>query len=130
MRTLDAELSSVNPGEVVIHMPVSSAVSQQHGFVHAGAITSIVDSACGYAALTLMPEGSEVLAVEFKINFVAPAVGESIRAVGSVVKAGKTITLTRGEAFAVSSDGAQKLIAVMQATMIRRDEGLGIRDGV
>jgi uncharacterized protein (TIGR00369 family) len=121
MHTLGATLSSVHAGEVVIEMPVSSAVSQQHGFVHAGAVTSIVDSACGYAALTLMPEGSEVLAVEFKINFVAPAVGAHIRAVGSVIKAGKTITLARGEAFAVSSQGEEKLVALMQATMIRRE---------
>ncbi len=122
MTTLNARLSKVEAGQVQIEMPVSSAVSQQNGFVHAGAISSLVDSACGYAALTLMPVGSEVLAVEFKINFVAPGLGERVRAVGSVVKAGNLVTLTRGEAYAIR-DGQEKLIAVMQATMIRRELG-------
>jgi uncharacterized protein (TIGR00369 family) len=120
MTTLRAQLFTVEAGRVEIEMPVSPGVSQQNGFVHAGAISSIVDSACGYAALTLMPVGSEVLAVEFKINFVAPGVGERIRAVGNVIKAGNLVTLARGEAYAVR-DGQEKLIAVMQATMIRRD---------
>jgi uncharacterized protein (TIGR00369 family) len=118
MQTLSASVTRVNSGEVEISMPVSSAVSQQHGFVHAGAVTAIMDSACGYAALSVMPEDSDVLAVEFKVNFVAPAIGSSIRAVGTVIKAGKTITLTTANAYAISSDG-EKLVAVMQATMIR-----------
>ena len=118
MQTLSASVTRVAAGEVEILMPVSSAISQQHGFVHAAAVTAIMDSACGYAALSLMPEDSDVLAVEFKVNFVAPATGSSIRAIGSVIKAGKTLTLTTANAFAISSDG-EKLIAVMQATMIR-----------
>ena len=118
MQTLSASVTRVAAGEVEILMPVSSAISQQHGFVHAAAVTAIMDSACGYAALSLMPEDSDVLAVEFKVNFVAPAIGSSIRAIGSVIKAGKTLTLTTANAFAISSDG-EKLIAVMQATMIR-----------
>ena len=118
MQTLSASVTRVAAGEVEIVMPVSSAISQQHGFVHAAAVTAIMDSACGYAALSLMPEDSDVLAVEFKVNFVAPAIGSSIRAIGSVIKAGKTLTLTTANAFAISSDG-EKLIAVMQATMIR-----------
>jgi uncharacterized protein (TIGR00369 family) len=118
MQTLSASVTRVNSGEVEISMPVSSAVSQQHGFVHAGAVTAIMDSACGYAALSVMPEDSDVLAVEFKVNFVAPAIGSSIRAVGTVIKAGKTITLTTANAYAISRSG-EKLVAVMQATMIR-----------
>jgi uncharacterized protein (TIGR00369 family) len=121
MQTLSAIVTRVIAGEVEIVMPVSSAITQQHGFVHAAAVTAIMDSACGYAALSLMPEDSDVLAVEFKVNFVAPAIGSSIRAVGSVIKAGKTITLTTANAYAISSEG-EKLVAVMQATMIRRQK--------
>jgi uncharacterized protein (TIGR00369 family) len=121
MQTLSASLTRVIAGEVEISMPVSSAVSQQHGFVHAAAVTAIMDSACGYAALSLMPEDADVLAVEFKVNFVAPAIGSSIRAVGTVIKAGKTITLTSANAFATSSNG-EKLVAVMLATMIRSNK--------
>jgi uncharacterized protein (TIGR00369 family) len=118
MQTLSAQVTRVAAGEVEIVMPVSSAISQQHGFVHAAAVTAIMDSACGYAALSLMPENSDVLAVEFKVNFVAPAIGSSIRAIGTVIKAGKTITLTSANAYAISSE-SEKLVAVMQATMIR-----------
>jgi uncharacterized protein (TIGR00369 family) len=118
MQTLSANVTRVAAGEVEIEMPVSSAITQQHGFVHAAAVTAIMDSACGYAALSLMPEDSDVLAVEFKVNFVAPAIGSSIRAVGTVIKAGKTITLTTANAYVISSQG-EKLVAVMQATMMR-----------
>ncbi len=121
MQTLSASVTQVIAGEVEIMMPISSAITQQHGFVHAAALAAIMDSACGYAALSLMPEDSDVLAVEFKVNFVAPAIGSSIRAVGSVIKAGKTITLTTANAYAISSDG-EKLVAVMQATMMRRQK--------
>ncbi len=119
MQTLSAKVTRVAAGEVEIIMPVSDAISQQHGFVHAAAVTAIMDSACGYAALSVMPEDSDVLAVEFKVNFVAPAIGSSIRAVGTVIKAGKTITLTSANAYAISDNG-EKLVAVMQATMIRK----------
>ncbi len=122
MQTLSASVTRVAAGEVEISMPVSSAVTQQHGFVHAAALAAIMDSACGYAALSLMPEDSDVLAVEFKVNFVAPATGSSIRAVGTVIKAGKTITLTGANAYSISSEG-EKLVAVMQATMIRKLAG-------
>jgi uncharacterized protein (TIGR00369 family) len=118
MQTLSASVIRVVAGEVEISMPVSSAITQQHGFVHAAAVAAMMDSACGYAALSLMPEDSDVLAIEFKVNFVAPAIGSSIRAVGTVIKAGKTITLTTANAYAISSEG-EKLVAVMQATMIR-----------
>lgn len=121
MQSFGVTLLEVSAGSVTLELPISDAVSQQNGFVHAGAIASVLDSACGFAALSVMPEGSDVLAVEFKINFVAPAVGVVVRAVAEVVKAGRTITLCKGEAFAIGADGALKLVAVMQGTMIRVD---------
>ena len=122
MRTLNVTLLEVSAGSVTLELPIGEAVSQQNGFVHAGAIAALLDSACGFAALSVMPEGSDVLAVEFKINLVAPTVGVALRAVAEVVKAGRTITVCRGEAFAVGADGALKLVAVMQGTMIRVDK--------
>lgn len=102
MSTLGATLGSVEPGEVEIALRPSAAISQQHGFVHAGAITAIADSAAGYAALTLMPAGLGVLSTEFKINLLAPAVGDRIVARGRVVKAGRTLSVAQSEVFAVS----------------------------
>jgi len=119
MQTLGVTLLEVNAGAVTLELPISEAVSQQNGFVHAGAIASVLDSACGFAALSVMDEDSDVLAVEFKINFVAPALGVAVRAVAEVVKSGRTITLCTARAFAVDVDGALKLVAVMQGTMIR-----------
>lgn len=119
MSTLGAELVSVAPGEVTIHMPYSPTLTQQDGFLHAGVVTSIADTACGYAALTLMPQGSEVLSVEFKVNLLSPAVGEGFIAHGEVIKPGRTLTVCRGDVFAVK-DGAEKLVMTMLATMITR----------
>lgn len=119
MQSFGVKLLTVSAGSVTLELPISEAVSQQSGFVHAGAIASVLDSACGFAALSVMPEDSDVLAVEFKINFVAPAVGVAVRAMAEVIKAGRTITLCKGEAFAVGADGGRKLVAVMQGTMIR-----------
>ncbi|MDP3408278.1 PaaI family thioesterase [Bosea sp. (in: a-proteobacteria)] len=115
MTTLGARLLRVAPGEVEIELPVGPLVSQQHGFVHAGAVAAIADSACGYAALTRMPAGAGVLTAEFKINLLAPAVGERLIARGRVVKAGRTLTLALAEVFAVR-DGAEKLCAMLTAT--------------
>lgn len=120
MRTLGAELTRVLPGQVDIAVPYREGLTQQHGYFHAGVATTLVDSACGYAALTLMPEGSEVLSVEFKINFLAPARGEFLRAEGRVLRSGRTITVCHGDVYAVA-DGAQTLCATMIATMIRVD---------
>ena len=119
MQTFKVTLLEVSEGRVTLELPISTAVSQQNGFVHAGAIASVLDSACGFAALSVMDDASDVLAVEFKINFVAPAVGVAVQVMAEVIKAGRTITLCKGEAFAVSTGGALKLVAVMQATMIR-----------
>ncbi len=118
MRTLGATLERVEKGEVHIALPFSAQLSQQHGFVHAGAITSIVDTACGYAALTQAPEGHEVLTAEFKINLMRPAIGQRFVAVGKVVNAGRLLTVCSGEVLAYAADGARpKVVALMQATI-------------
>jgi uncharacterized protein (TIGR00369 family) len=117
MATLGAELALVASGEVRIAVPFSTHLSQQHGYVHAGAITSVVDSACGYAALTVAPPDCDVVTAEFKINFLRPAIGDRFLAIGTVENAGKLLTVCSGEvrAFAGSS---YKVIAIMQATIV------------
>lgn len=127
MTTLGASLGSIAPGAVEIILVPSPAISQQHGFVHAGAVSAIADSAAGYSALSLMPEGAGVLTTEFKINLVAPAVGERIVARGRVVKPGRTLTLTQAEVFAISN-GQEKLVALLTATMMTLRDRDGIRD--
>ena len=117
MGTLGAQLASVRPGEVVIDLPFGSHLTQQHGFLHAGAITTIIDTACGYAALTLMPEGAAVLTVEFKINLMKPAAGSLFRATGKVLRAGKTLTISSGVVEA-RNDDKWSTIAAMQATVM------------
>lgn len=117
MRTLGAELRTVAPGTCQIVLPFQQALTQQDGFLHAGVVTSIVDSACGYAAFTLMPADSRVLTVEFKVNFLSPAQGERFIATGTVLKAGKTITVCEGHVVAQQGSEEQR-IAAMQATMI------------
>lgn len=121
MKTLGAYLISVTPGQVEIGLDFRGDLTQQHGYLHAGVITTIVDSACGFAAHTLMPPGSGVLTVEYKVNFMAPASGEQFIAVGRVIKAGRTLTVCTGEVFAVQN-GERKTIAVIQTTMIRLAE--------
>ena len=117
METLGAEIVHVADGEVDIALPFDAQLVQQDGFLHAGVVAGVTDSACGYAALTRMDEGSEVLTVEFKINMLAPAAGERFIARGRVVRAGRTLTVCRGDAFAIV-DGSEKHIATMTATMI------------
>ncbi|SFI03609.1 uncharacterized domain 1-containing protein [Collimonas sp. OK307] len=117
MATLGARLVSVADGEVQIELPFSTQLSQQHGYVHAGAITSVVDSACGYAALTKAPVESDVVTAEFKINFVRPAIGERFLAIGTVQASGKLLTVCAGEVRAFSGS-AWKVIAIMQATIV------------
>ena len=117
MATLGATLGRVEAGRVEIILPVSATVSQQHGFVHGGAVAAVADSAAGYAALSLAPAGVEVLTTEFKINFVAPAAGERLVARGRVVKAGRTLTLTQTEVFAETA-GQEKLVALLTATLM------------
>ena len=127
METLGATLVSVAPGAVEIALVPTPAVSQQHGFVHAGAVGAIADSAAGYAALSLMPAGTGVLTTEFKINLLAPAAGERIVARGRVVKAGRTLTLAQSEVFA-QSEGGEKLVALLTATLMTIQGRDGISD--
>ena len=117
MTTLGAELASVADGEVQITLPFSAQLSQQHGYVHAGAITSVVDSACGYAALTKVSHEYEVVTAEFKINFLRPAIGDRFLAIGRVQSSGKLLTVCTGEVLAFSAT-ARKVIAIMQATIV------------
>jgi uncharacterized protein (TIGR00369 family) len=117
MATLGARLVSVADGEVQIELPFSTRLSQQRGYVHAGAITSIVDSACGYAALTKASLESDVVTAEFKINFVRPAIGERFLAVRKVQTSGKLLTVCTGEVQALSG-GVWKVVAIMQATIV------------
>ncbi|MGB9632412.1 MAG: PaaI family thioesterase [Chloroflexaceae bacterium] len=117
MATLGAQLVAVADGEVQIALPFSRHLSQQHGYLHAGAITSILDSACGYAALTRAPAGHEVVTAEFKINLLRPALGERFLAIGRVQSAGRTLTVCTGEARAFVGT-ASKVVALMQATIV------------
>jgi uncharacterized protein (TIGR00369 family) len=117
MSKLRVTLTEVAAGRVLLEMPFQDDLIQQHGFIHAGIITTALDSACGYAAFSLMPARAEVLTVEFKSNFLRPAAGERFRFEGRVMKPGKTLIITEGRAFAI--DGAQiKEISAMQATMM------------
>lgn len=115
MKTIGASLAQIEPGRVVIELPHSPALTQQHGFLHAGMIATALDSACGYAAFTLMPADAGVLTIEYKINLVAPGRGQRFRMEGEVIKPGRTITLVEGRAFAID-EGKEKLIATMTAT--------------
>lgn len=117
MRTIGAELTRVAPGSVEITLPFREDLTQQDGYLHAGIVTTIVDSACGYAAFSLMPPDAAVLTVEYKVNFLAPALGEHIIATGRVTKPGRTLTICHGDAVAVA-DGDEKRIATMLATMM------------
>ena len=120
---LGARLSRVEPGNVAINLPVSGRVGQQEGSVHGGAIGAIGDSAGGYAALSLMPAGSEVVTVEYKINFVRPAIGTELEAVGRVLRAGRSLTVCHVDVIAKTDDdkAQAEAVAIMQATFMRID---------
>ncbi|KAK1177904.1 PaaI family thioesterase [Streptomyces sp. NBS 14/10] len=119
MSHLGARLAHIGLGRVHIVLPARPEVTQQHGYVHAGATSAIADSAGGYAALTLFDEGSEVLTVEYKINLLAPAAGDHLEAIGTVLKHGRTLTVCQLEVCGVQADGARKLVANGQQTLIR-----------
>jgi uncharacterized protein (TIGR00369 family) len=126
MTTLDARLLSLELGSAVIEVPFNDKFTQQHGFLHGGVVTSVLDSACGYAALTTMELDSGVLTVELKINLVKPAAGSLFQAHGKVVRAGRTLIVCTGE---VCAEGDERnVIAVMQATMMAVRERAGIKD--
>jgi uncharacterized protein (TIGR00369 family) len=120
MATLGAELADVAEGRVAIALAIEPRLSQQHGFLHAGVVVAALDSACGYAALTLMPADAEVLSVEFKVNLLAPASGDRLVAEGEVVRPGRTLTVCRGDAYA-ERESERVHVATMLATMVRRE---------
>jgi uncharacterized protein (TIGR00369 family) len=117
METIGARLVHVAPGEVDIELPFRDDLTQQDGFLHAGIVSTVLDSACGYAAYTLMPAGTGVLSIEFKVNLLAPALGERVVARGRVVRAGRTITVAHGDAFALRN-GEERHVATMTATLM------------
>jgi uncharacterized protein (TIGR00369 family) len=119
MELVGASLRRVEPGAVDIALPYREDLTQQHGYIHAGILTTVADSACGYAAYTLMPAGSEILSVEFKVNLLRPAAGEEFVAEARVLKAGQTLTVIRCDVYGLIG-GEAKLVATMLATMIRR----------
>jgi uncharacterized protein (TIGR00369 family) len=124
LATLGARVTRVAPGEVDVELAFDERLTQQHGYLHAGALTAALDSACGYAALTLMPEEAAVLTVEFKVNLLAPAAGERFLARGRVVRAGRTLTVCRGDVVAFAGDD-ERHVVTMIATMM----ALGSRGG-
>lgn len=124
MKSIGAELTEIREGSATIELPFRQDLTQQHGFIHAGIVTMIVDTACGYAAFSLMPPTAAVLTVEYKVNFISPAIGEKLIARGRVLKPGRTLMVCHGEVHALT-DGKEKLVATMLATMIaREDSGL------
>ena len=117
MATLGATLSRVAAGEVDIALPFRADLTQQHGFLHAGILATILDSACGYAAFSKMPAGAAVLSIEFKINLLSPAAGEHFIARGRVLRSGRTISVCQADGFAITGE-SEKLVATMIGTMM------------
>jgi len=117
MATIGARVQRIEPGLVELAFDYDAALTQQHGFIHAGIVSTVMDSACGYAGFSLMPENTAVLTIEFKVNLLAPAQGERFVAVGKVKKLGRTITVADGELFAIK-DGQRKLVATMTGTLM------------
>ena len=138
MATLGATLARIAPGEVALQLPFRSELTQQHGFLHAGVITTVMDTACGYAALSLMERGAAVLSVEFKVNLLAPARGNLFRAIGRVVRAGRTVTVVSGEFRVVHTESEEQpaasldttgsLVAIMTGTMMAVRDRPGLSD--
>ena len=117
MQSIGAQLEEIAAGRVSIRLPFRDDLTQQHGFLHAGAIAAVADSACGYAALTLMPSDAAVLSIEFKVNMLAPAKGDSIIARAEVIRPGRNIMVCRADVQALQG-GSEKLVAAMQGTMM------------
>ena len=124
LSTLGVTIAGIWPGRVELDLPYRADLCQQNGFVHAGAITAVADSACGYAAASLMPADRDVLTVEFKVNLLSPARGDRFRATGEVVRAGRTLTVCSAEVVAWADNGTGEpeaslvRVALMQATMM------------
>lgn len=117
METLGARLLRVAPGEVEVALGFREDLTQQHGYLHAGVVASVVDSACGYAALTLTEAGAEVLSIEFKLNLLSPARGREFVARARVKRAGRNVTVCTGDLY-TSEGGPEKAVATMLATMM------------
>jgi uncharacterized protein (TIGR00369 family) len=127
MQTIGASLARVAPGEAEIVMAVTPGLGQQHGFVHAGVVSALADTACGYAAFSLMPASAGVLTTEFKVSLLAPAAGERLVAVGRVVKPGRTLMVTQGEVFA-ETGAERRLVALLTATLMAVEGRDDVRD--
>ena len=127
MKTLGAELTRIELGAVDICLDWAQGLTQQHGFLHAGMVSTALDSACGYAGLTQMPADAAVLTIEFKINLLAPAKGQRFRMEGRVIKPGRTITVTEGRAYAIDN-GQEKLIATMGCTLMCLQDRAGLNN--
>jgi len=125
MHTLGISISKLQPGEIELTMPYRKDLTQQHGFIHGGVVSAGLDTACGYAAFSLMTADDSILTVEFKINFLSPASGDSIAFRGSVVKPGRTLTICDARAYAVI-DAKEKLIATMTGTLMTMEEREGL----
>lgn len=117
MGLVQATIESLKPGEIEIDFPYQASLTQQNGFIHAGILSTVMDSACGYAAYSLMPEDAAVLTVEFKINLLAPAKGERFRSIAAVKKSGRTLSFSQAELYAISGD-QRKLVATMSGTLM------------
>jgi uncharacterized protein (TIGR00369 family) len=118
MHTLKAEVVSVEPGRVEVAVDNWPGLQQQHGFVHAGVTTTLLDNACGYAAISLKPAGVEVLTIELKVNLLNPGRGERMLAVAQVVKDGRQLTVVQADAFGIQADGSRVHVATMLASMM------------
>jgi uncharacterized protein (TIGR00369 family) len=117
MKTIGASIEVIGAGEIEIEFPYQTSLTQQNGFIHAGIVSTVLDSACGYAAFSLMPEDASVLTIEFKINLLSPAIGDRFRGYGKVKKAGRTISVAEAELYAFSDQG-KKLVATMVGTLM------------
>jgi uncharacterized protein (TIGR00369 family) len=117
MGLVQATIESLKPGEIEIEFPYQANLTQQNGFIHAGILSTVMDSACGYAAYSLMPVDASVLTVEFKINLLAPASGERFRSIAAVKKSGRTLSLSEAELYAITGD-QRKLVATMSGTLM------------
>ena len=133
LTTLGVSIAELTVGRVVLDLPYRADLCQQNGYLHAGAITALADSACGYAAASLMPEDRDVLTVEFKVNLLSPARGDRFRAIGEVMRAGRTLTVCSAEVVAWADDAGGNpeaslvRVALMQATMMAVTMPAGVR---
>ncbi|NNE98524.1 MAG: PaaI family thioesterase [Pyrinomonadaceae bacterium] len=127
MKTIGCSIDSLEAGKIEIHFPFNKALTQQHGFIHAGILSTVMDSACGYAAFSLMPADAAVLSIEFKVNLLSPAKGDAFRVVANVIRLGKTITVCAAETFSINGT-KQKRVANMTGTMMAVFDREGIKN--